>query len=329
MIKLGIVGLGAIGNRVIQALQEYKQEIEIVAVCDQNESLIKSATEKLDRAKGYIDYQTMLEKETLDLVYVAVPPKFHAQMTLDVLSRGIHVYCEKPLANSVEEAKEMLLAARAAKVVTAMNFPLNYSPSTNKFESLYKEGYIGKLRRIDLNLHFPQWPRSWQQNAWVGGREQGGFTLEVGAHWVQLIQKIFGKVVGVQSELKYPEDPAFSENSIIATLELESGISVHLNGISHIPGEENLQLIAYGTEGLIMLQNWRELKGGKVGEKIADISAEGTPTNRLYEEIIKQIRFGHGEVYDFEVGYEVQVVLEALRNPDSNTSVNITNQYLR
>ncbi|WP_224654510.1 hypothetical protein, partial [Escherichia coli] len=75
--------------------------------------------------------------------------------------------------------------AKEARIVHAMNFPLNYGQAATKFAELINDNYIGKLRRLQLSMHFPEWPRAWQKTDWVGGRDQGGFVLEVGVHFIQ------------------------------------------------------------------------------------------------------------------------------------------------
>jgi predicted dehydrogenase len=320
-IKVGIVGLGAIGERLIQAFKPHS-EIEVSAVCDINAERAKQVATELGDIKWFTQHKDLLEKAEVDMVYVAVPPAFHQDVVLDTLQARKHVLCEKPLANSTEEAKVMLEAAERAGVIHAMNFPLNYSSSTIKFAQLIEEGYVGEVRRIGLTLHFPQWPRQWQQNAWVGGKEQGGFILEVGAHFVQLIQRLFGQITQIQSELQFPEDPKACETGIIARMELDDGTPILVDGLSQIAGEEHLALTIYGTEGTLSLENWRQLKGAKLGETLNEISVEDvTPPAGLIENLIQAVQGKPSELYDFNVGYEVQLVLEALRDPDRESGM--------
>ncbi|MFS0671633.1 Gfo/Idh/MocA family protein [Ornithinibacillus sp. 179-J 7C1 HS] len=312
MVHIGIIGLGAIGQRLIKRFNEHS-EVEVVAVCDQMDSLLAETTARLGGINGYTDYQQLIADEKVELVYVAVPPKLHHQIVLDVLKAEKHVLCEKPLANSLEEAEEMFQAAKRTNVVHAMNFPLNYEPATNLLAKMIDENYIGKLRRLQLSMYFPQWPRLWQQNNWVGGREQGGFVLEVGVHFIQQIIKIFGDVKNIQAQLELPEDPLKCETGIIATLELTDGTPVLIEGLSQIAGKEHIGFTAFGTEGVITLNNWGILKAGKNGEDLKEIAVDGKPYNNLIDELVKAVKGHDAEIYDFEVGYKAQRVLEQLR----------------
>ncbi|WP_047979744.1 Gfo/Idh/MocA family protein [Ornithinibacillus contaminans] len=312
MIHIGIIGLGAIGQRLIKQFNEHA-EVEIVAVCDRMESLVHDTAASIDRVQAYTDYHELIADSKVDLVYVAVPPKFHHQIVMDVLQAKKHVLCEKPLANSLEEAQEMAEAAKKSGVVHAMNFPLNYEAGATKFAELIRQNYVGKLRRVQFTMHFPNWPRLWQQNDWVSGREQGGFVLEVGVHFIQQVIKIFGDVKNIQAQLELPADADKCETGIIATAELLDGTPVLIEGLSQIAGKEHIAFTAYGTDGVLSLENWGIVKGGKNGEELVEIPAADQPNNSLIEELVKAVNGQAAEIYNFEVGHQAQVVLEELR----------------
>ncbi|MEH7382894.1 Gfo/Idh/MocA family oxidoreductase [Bacillus sp. JJ1533] len=312
-VRVGVIGLGAIGERLIQGFNSNKNTI-VQAVVDTDKERVTRMVDKLGGINGYNNHKDMLAKEELDLVYVAVPPKYHHAVTMDVIKKGIHVLCEKPLANSVGEAKEMLEQAEKAKIIHAMNFPLNYRSPANTFERMIKEGYIGKLRKLELSMNFPNWPRLWQQNEWVAGREQGGFVLEVGVHFIQLTQRIFGSITHKTSKLEFPEDTSKCETGVIATLEFEDGTPFLINGISQVSGMERIAYTAYGTEGTLSLVDWGKLEGGKLGEEIQPIETGNEETSTLIDHLVTAILGKDSHLYTFKDGYKAQVILEKLRN---------------
>jgi len=109
----------------------------------------------------------MLESVSLDLVYIATPPSTHREITKLVIEKGIHVLCEKPLANSIHEAKEMKDLAEQANVVHALHFGQNYLPALNKFHEMIMDGYIGDIKQINVNMDYSSWPPEYQQNDWI------------------------------------------------------------------------------------------------------------------------------------------------------------------
>lgn len=312
MIKVGIIGLGAIGQRLIKGFQEHA-ETEIAVVCDTLEERANEVAAELGDVPAFTNHKEMLVKTDLDLVYVAVPPKFHHAVASDVIQKGIHILCEKPLANSAEEAESLLKQAQGAGIVHAMNFPLNYSAGSRTFEKLIKENYVGKLRRVQLKMHFPEWPRPWQQNAWVASKEQGGYVLEVGVHFIQQVQKIFGAVAVKNVQLQFPEDPKASEIGILAILELADGTPVLIDGMSQIAGKEEIAFTAFGSKGTLSLLNWGQLEGGKLGEEILALQADDSLTDSLIDHLVKAVKGDDATIIDFAAGYDTQVVLEQLR----------------
>lgn len=312
MFKVGIIGLGAIGQRLLPLFMNHP-DIKIVALCDTHEERLHEIANMLESVNTFTNHKKMLEASELDLVYVTVPPKYHHAVVSDVINKGIHVLCEKPLANSTEEALSLYQQAEEKGILHAMNFPLNYNSGSKTFAALINDGYVGKLRRIELKMHFPKWPRPWQQNEWVATKEQGGFVLEVGVHYIQQIQKIFGDIKVIHKSIQYPNDPKASEIGIIATLELSDKTPILINGLSHIAGMEEIKLTAFGSEGILSLVNWADVEGAKVGGLIEKIETDHSLNDSLLHNIVKALKGEEAVIIDFAKGYDAQVVLEALR----------------
>ncbi|MFB8373201.1 Gfo/Idh/MocA family protein [Paenibacillus taichungensis] len=319
MIKMAVIGLGKMGLHMIhQATEaELSKIVEIIAVCDASEENLASFASSHPETKTYTDFKRLLDTHAVDLLYIAVPPKYHYAVVMEALKREIHVFCEKPLANSVEEARAMLEAAEKAGVVHAIHFSMPHEPSVVKLQELIRQETIGKIRKIDLILQFPQWPRAWQQNAWITSREQGGFILEVGIHWIHMIQKVFGAIRVINSQVQFPESKDECEHEVQAAMELEDGTRIQLNGIAHFAGEERVSMVVYGTEGTIALENWDQLWSGRIGEPLVPVEVnESLSQLPVLKHVIDRIQGQPSKIYDFNDGYHAQLVLEALRNPD-------------
>lgn len=315
-IQIGVIGLGAVGERLLKSFED-RVDIKVAALCDTSVARLKEMSQEYAVSQVFNNYQDLLALKDLDAVYIAVPPKYHEDIALAAIQANKHILCEKPLANSVAEAKKMVDAISNSGLISAMHFPLNYQASLLQFEKL-KDEFVGKTRRIQLVMHFPHWPRLWQKSDWVESREQGGFVLEVGVHWIQAIQRIFGEITHVRSVLQFPEDPALCENSIIAEMKLADGTIVFIDGISNIGGDEHLEFAVYGTEGTLKLLNWRQLLVGKNGEALEEVVDFELQPKNLITEFVHALHGEEAEVIDFEVGYRAQVVLEALRHPISS-----------
>ncbi|UED73616.1 Gfo/Idh/MocA family protein [Brevibacillus sp. DP1.3A] len=308
--NVGVIGAGVMGERMMNAIRTH-EKFRVAAVSDVSAERAQEAAQKSGDVPWYTDYKELLKKVELDVIYLAVPPKFHHAIALDVLAHKKHLLCEKPLANSLTEAQEMLEAANDAGVVHAMNFPLYYQGVFPELSRRLEE--IGDIRRIDILTHFHQWPRPWQQTPWLAGREQGGFIREVLPHFTHLTYALFGDLHVVRSEVDYPADPALCETGVSAFLRLTDGTPVTINGLAGIAHQEHLDYRVYGSKGTLSVVNWSNLFVGGHGEAL--VPAEIPQQDRLsllLDELSIAINGGDARLVTFETGVKVQQVLEAL-----------------
>ena len=311
-LRVGMIGLGAVATRFYKTFQDEPGTV-IAAVCDVDATVAERVAAEQGNLPWYTDYREMLAGQELDLIYIGVPPKYHHRIALDVLLAGKHILCEKPLANSLEEAEEMARAAEAAGVVTAIHFPTYYGSAGAAFANLVHDDFLGELRRLEVQMHFHQWPREWQMNPWVGGREQGGFTREVMVHYIHLIEAFFGGIASVTSHLEFPADETLSETGLLARMTLEDGTNILVNGLTDIGQHEHIAFTAYGTEGTLSLRNWSELHlsgFGHLPQRVDLPQIASTPI--LVSELVKAIQGEPADLIDFTFGARIQKTLEAL-----------------
>ncbi|MFJ9497234.1 Gfo/Idh/MocA family protein [Brevibacillus centrosporus] len=308
--KIGVIGAGVMGERMMNALRTHSL-FRIAAISDVSAERAQESAKLSGDATWYTDHRELLAREDLDAVYLAVPPKFHHAIALDVLAAKKHLLCEKPLANSLSEAEEMLQAAKEAGVVHAMNFPTFYQAIFPELKNRIAQ--LGTIRRVDILTHFHQWPRPWQQTPWLSGREQGGFIREVLPHFTHLTYALFGDLEVVRSEVDYPADPEACETGVSAFLRLADGTPVTINGLAGIAHVEHLDYRIYGTEGTLSLQNWTNLFIG--GDNQAPSLVEIPLIDRLtllLDEFAQAMEGKEARLVTFETGVKVQKVLEAL-----------------
>ncbi|WP_425449545.1 Gfo/Idh/MocA family protein [Dethiothermospora halolimnae] len=314
-INIGIIGVGIVGERFIKALNRHGRA-NILGIYDTNKDRLQDISNKYN-LKIVNSYKELLKNEDINIIYLAVPPKYHYSIGMDIIESNKHFICEKPLANSINEAKEMYEKAEDNNIIHAMNFPTVYTQAFKKMNSLLKQEYIGELRRIELNTYFEEWPRFWQKTNWIDTREQGGFVREVFTHYVQLIQMIFGKIKDVDTNIEYPKDSLSCETGIMARASLTSGEPILLNGFSNIGMKENIALTLYGTEGTISLENWRELWVSSKGKRKERLDfKEHDHLVELIDEVCKRIDGKASNVITFKDGYNAQIIIEKLLDRD-------------
>ncbi len=310
-VNVGIIGVGIVGERFLKALQRHGKA-NVVGIFDTNLERAELIAEQYD-VLIYNTYADLLIDKDIDLIYLAVPPKYHHPIAMEIIKANKHIICEKPLANSIEEAREMFETAERANIVHAMNFPTVYTAGFHELKKLLDEGFLGTLRRVELHAYFEQWPRSWQQTDWIASREQGGFVREVFTHFVQMTQMLFGKITDVQTKIEYPEDSTLCETGVIATGVLPDGTPMLFNGFSNIGTKEELALTIYGTEGTLSFTNWRDLwKSTRGVEKMKVELGENDHLVDLIDEVLKAIEQKDARIVSFEQGYYAQMIIEQI-----------------
>jgi predicted dehydrogenase len=312
-MNMAIIGLGKFGGKIIHPIQHFYRdgEIKVTAVCDRNVDEVKTFVNEWG-GKGYNDYKQCIDDPTVEFVYVATPPATHKEIASYALSAGKHVLCEKPLSHDLQSAEELVEAAGQAKVVNAMHFGQDYSPVFTTFHRLVQDGYLGKLKSVELKMLYPTWPPTWQQNEWIMTREQGGFLLEQGIHLIHFVRKVFGNLEVFTSDVTYGDSGHGCETNVQASLEVGDGVPFSVLGEWPIEGEEMVSLTAVGSEGTLVIENWRILKGGKDGSEITEIEA-GMPETWILDEVLKAIKGEEARITSFADGYEALRVIEGIR----------------
>ncbi len=309
MIRLSIIGLGAIGERLLPIFKDYK-EIEIASVYDINEETTKYICDNYD-VKAASSVDEILNDASIDSVYLAVPPKFHRDLAIEIIKSGKHILCEKPLAGTIQEAREMMEYVKGKDLVNAMNFPVYFGPAYKKLKEILDKKSIGRIKRIEIRGIFPDWPRFWQVNPWIDTKDQGGFVREVFTHFIQIVQDYFGLIELDDSHVLYPIIPNKSETDVFARGHI-GNIPVVFNGMTEVGHEEDLRLMIWGSDGLLELVNWRDLYMVEMDSR-EKIELENTDHNyELIDSFRKLVEGQDAEVVDFEAGYNIVKVVEGI-----------------
>jgi len=147
-LAIGMIGLT---NQAEYDLNEVvKAGVAVVALCDVDESLSGKARERFPAAKFYTDYRKLIEHKGLDAVVIATPDHHHALATLAALRSGLHVYCEKPLTHTVEEARLVAETAAKHKRVTQMGTQIHAGDNYRRVVELVQSGAIGTVREVHV-----------------------------------------------------------------------------------------------------------------------------------------------------------------------------------
>jgi predicted dehydrogenase len=145
-IKFGIIGVGGMGNGHLEKLLEHKDEnnIEVVAVCDVYQRRLTKAMNKC-KGEGYLDYRKLLERKDIDAVLIATPDHWHSKLCIDAMDAGKHVYVEKPMTLTIEQAIEVRESVKKYNKVLQVGPQYTSEGTIWNAKKAIKEGKVGKV----------------------------------------------------------------------------------------------------------------------------------------------------------------------------------------
>lgn len=143
-LNIGVIG---VANRARANIEGVKGE-NIVAICDIDDNYLSAAAQTFPEAKKYNDFRRLLERQDLDAVVISTADHTHAVATVGALRTGRHVYCEKPLAHTVSEARIVSETAREEKRATQMGTQIHAGDNYRRVVELIQFGAIGPVREV-------------------------------------------------------------------------------------------------------------------------------------------------------------------------------------
>ena len=200
--KVGVAGLGFIGPAHIEALRRLP-DVEVVAVNDFGDEYARTKADSLGIEKSYGDFEAMLADPEIACVHICTPNFLHFPMAKSALAAGKHVVCEKPLANTVAEAEELVRLAEASGLVNALHFNIRYYPLVRHMRAMSEKGELGRVHSI-IGTYLQDWlfyetDYNWRLEPDKSGESRA--IADIGSHLMDLIEYISGlRVTAVMAD---------------------------------------------------------------------------------------------------------------------------------
>ena len=210
-IGIGMLGYGMIGRVHCLGYRDlpllYPRQLpslRLAAVCTSRPDTAAAAADEAGFAAATGDLAALLANEDVDVVDCVTPNHLHRPMVLAALAAGKHVYCEKPLALSGAEAREIAAAAAASGLSVGMTFNYRFVPAVMRAKQMLAAGALGEVysfRACYLHGGYqnPDRPLSWRLRREQAG---GGALYDLGAHVVDLIRHLLGEFAAVRATLR-------------------------------------------------------------------------------------------------------------------------------
>ena len=248
-LNWGILSTAKIGiEKVIPAMQQGKLS-EIVAIASRTHESAREAAKNLKIPKAFGSYQDLLDDTSIDAVYIPLPNHMHVPWTIKALAANKHVLCEKPIALTATEAKELLKEAEKFPHLKVMEaFMYRHHPQWIRALELINSGGIGMVKTVhSFFSYYNDDPENIRNMVDIGG----GGLMDIGCYCISLARLIFDEEPQrVFGKIEY--DPGFETDRICSgILDFVQGTSTFTCSTQLVPYQ---RVNVFGTKGRIEIE---------------------------------------------------------------------------
>ena len=354
-VRIGIIGTGFAKTVQIPAFHKIAGA-EIVSIASAHLENAEMTARDFGIAHFTDDWRETVENEAVDLICITTPPVYHREMALLALRNDKHVLCEKPMAMTADEAREMTEEAAEKNVLALIDHELRFLNGRRQAREILQSGEIGKIRHAKYNFRAPhrgspESPWNWWSETSMGGGALGAIGSHVfdSLRWFTNaeISRIFCQL---QTHVKERIDKKSGEMKAVSTddeanliLRFADGglcedatANVSLSMVEY-PAYQN-RVEFFGTKGAIRVEYDGEFFIGKpdgetwrrveidLNEGLENVRDTGWNNGFLAfaTEIVKAIQTGETTIENaatFADGYQVQLLMDAARESDETGAV--------
>jgi len=326
-VKIAVAG-GGYGAKVALPTYQELEEFEPVAVWSRRPERAKELADEAGLELGTADFEELVSVPGLEAVHVATPVVSHLQFAVVAAQRGLHVLCEKPLGDSLAEARQVVAAITAAGVVGSVGYELRLKETRQRLIERARQVF-GRPRMVAVSLvqsdHADPYsrPRTWVHDAAMGGGRLQGY----GVHDLDMLLEIVPPVeavaaatgVGVPLRTSGGDEllPVTAEDAYVILLRFIGGglgVVTLVSTARHARGDV---IELHGDEGTVRLDADQRVCWGRGSEELQCEgpldNSSGEAFKRLARNFWAAIREGAVPDPSLEEGLRVQAVFDAVR----------------
>jgi len=251
-LRVAVIGAGAMGASHVRVYSKM-EDIDLIAVCDNNKETSSKVADKY-KIKSYTSYEEMFENESLDAISISVPTKFHKEVTLCAIKNKINVLVEKPIADSVEDAQEMIDEAKKSNVKLMVGHIERFNPVIVELKKRIENNELGKIYKLHCDRLSPFPKRV----------VDVGVIIDLAIHEIDILKYL----VGSEAKRVYAETAqrihSGHEDLLIGTMRFENGVLgvINTNWLTpkkvreiRVTGEKGMFVANYLTQELCLYEN--------------------------------------------------------------------------
>lgn len=290
--RLGFVGLGWIGRNRMESVVK-ADAAEVCALQDLTPAAASEAWKLAPGAVVFSSFEELLNHD-LDGLVIATPNRFHAEQAMAALERGMAVFCQKPLARTARETRNIVRAAENSGCLLGVDLSYRWIPAMRMVSLLVESGALGKVFAVDARFHNAYGPdKSWFYDFSLAG---GGCLLDLGVHLIDLalaplcfpaVTRVEGTLFSGGEVLRKGTKQV--EDYCVAMVETAGSTVINLSASwnLHAGRAADISVTFYGTEGGASLHNINGSFYDFTGERF-----HGTETETLNNPANSQWQWG-------------------------------------
>ncbi len=296
-LKVAVVGVGAMGGNHVRVYWEMP-DVQLVGVADADPQAAQNVAKRYG-TRAYADYRELLDEEKPDAVTIAVPTVDHLGVALEVIARQIHLLIEKPIAFSVEEGRQIIIAAERAGVCLTVGHTERFNPAVSALRARLADGELGRVFQIDAR----------RQGPFPARVRDVGVVIDLAVHDLDVMRYVTSsEIVRVYAETER-RIHSTREDLLTGLVRLSDGAvgTLTINWLTptkirelYVTGECGMFRVDYLTQDLYFYENatangsgWEALhmlRGVSEGRMIRHVVAKQEPLRAEQEAFLRAVR---------------------------------------
>ena len=199
-VRVGIIGTSGWADFMYLSAFQSHPQVEITAICGRNRGSAEELATKYNIPNLFTDYREMIDQGGLEAIVIGTPDDLHYEITMQSLSAGLHVLCDKPLAVTSQQAWEMYQAAENAKVIHMILFTYRWMPFFRYVRDLIDQGYVGRCYHAEF-CFLMGYARQKEYQWRFDQRRANGALGDLGVHMIDMARWFVGDISRVSAQL--------------------------------------------------------------------------------------------------------------------------------
>ncbi|MEQ8672739.1 MAG: Gfo/Idh/MocA family oxidoreductase [Aggregatilineales bacterium] len=255
-LRICMIGAGRVGKLHAGTLKRYIPDADVVAIVDPVSETLDETADEFGINLRFASLEEALDKAEFDAVIITTPTFTHRELTVLASGHGKHVFCEKPMALTIEECDEMIASTEKNGVHLQIGFMRRFDPEFVHATQLIQEGAIGDIMQIKSLTHGPGLPPMWANDI----SRSNGMIAEVNSHdldcvrWMvgSDIQRIYVETANFKGDARGVPYENFYD-TMFASIRFESGALGNVGGVCPCDYGYDARVEIIGTKGILQV----------------------------------------------------------------------------